>query len=51
MEEDDVQHSPSLFSSAYATQEEGKFPSQPKHNPINIHEVEVQDDNSSNMLE
>ena len=46
MEEDGIQHFPSMLSSTYATQEKGKFPSQPKHNPITIQEVEVQDENS-----
>ena len=42
---------PSLLSFSYATQEEGKSPSQPQYNMISIHEEEVQHVNSSNIFE
>ena len=39
-EADDIHYFPSLLPSSYATQEEGKFPSQPQHNPLTMHKVE-----------
>ena len=48
---DDIQHSPSLLSRAYTTHEEVKFMSQSQQNLELIYEVEVQNRNSSNVLE
>ena len=50
-EVDDIQHSPSLLSSAYTTHEEEMFPSQSQNKLEFIYEVEVQDEDLPNVLE
>ena len=48
---DNVQYAISRLTNRNIVQEKGKFPSQPHQNPKDIHEVEAQEGESSNVRE
>ena len=48
---DNLQYSISRFTNLNTVQEKGKFPSQPHQNPKDIHEVEAQEGESSQVRE